>query len=96
MNGQLEDQTAGLLDSVGEIILGVQDGLGEMNTSELVQLREWITDMRGLLKRLDYAIAVALPVADLQDQIAVAEAADRLVQERNRVAKAKGPNNGQR
>jgi len=94
MNGQLADQTAELLGGVDDIVVAVQDGLGELDTGELLALREWVKDMHARLWRLDYAIGVALPVADLQDQIAVAEATDRLAQERERVAEAKAPKSG--
>jgi len=94
MNSQLDEQTAELLGGVDEIIVAVRDGLGELDTSQLQGLRDWIKDMHARLRRLDYAIAVALPLAELQDQIAVAEATDRLAQERERVAEAKAPKSG--
>ncbi len=89
MLDRLEDRTAEMLDAVETLTGEMQDDLGEMSTWPLLQLREWLGEMRTALDRLDRAIAAAFPLAELQEQIAEQESADRFRAERERVAMAK-------
>lgn len=70
MIDRLDDRTSEALEAVEKLTRDVQDGLGDLPVWQLLQLRAWLCDMRTALDRLDYAIAAALPVTELDDQIA--------------------------
>lgn len=67
----------------------IQDSLGQLSTAELSRIFEWCAGARRELDRIEYAAQVALPLADLQGQVADHESAERIRSERERVARTK-------
>ncbi|HEY1561569.1 MAG TPA: hypothetical protein VGF71_11860 [Caulobacteraceae bacterium] len=72
----------------------IQDSLGRADTSDFEHILKWCGQIRRELDRIEYAARVALPVAELDDQIAVHEAAERLRLARERVAQTKSRKEG--
>ncbi len=86
---ELNEDLEEVIDEVKNLTLSVKEHLGGIDQSTLLELLNQARRLRVCLDRFAFAVEATLPLAELQDQIAQNEAAERLRVERARVESAK-------